>query len=860
MSKNIAPIILAALIVIFSFSTILAVPPTDEVIQQLKDEGRYEQFLQTMADAHARGVDMPTLAKDGKYHSKVADLTTIKTLVILIDFPDKRYTSGLAAATQADFANLLFSEGVISTGSMREYYTQASNGQFLFEGDVAGWYTASENSSYYTNLCDGSHGMGPYPNNAQALVAEAIDLADADVDFSEYDNNGDGWVDGIFVVHAGTGYEETGNNCEIHSHQWSISAVLKDGVYVSTYSIEPEESPTSGSIIPIGVFCHEFGHVLGLPDLYDTDYSSRGCGRWAVMASGSYNNGSRTPVQFCAWSKYQLGWIDPVIVDTNMTDVEFPPAATSHVVYRLWKDGMVGSQYFLVENKQKVGFDSYIPGEGMLIWHVDDAVHSNTNDWHPEVFLEQADGRFDLQHDNNNGDTGDPFPGYTGNHEFDDFTTPGSKSYSNTSSQVAVWNISSSSSLMTANLDVSWSRPNIVVDGYKFSDTAYGNGDGIFEIGETVQLFLDLRNAWKDAASAEVTVTSDDAYVSMTNATSLIGSIASGATADNNADPIEFEVLPNQEARIDSFFVEITADGGAYTASVAIQQNIGTVSVLFVDDDNNDSMETYFTSAFYEKRKPYDRWDRFNDGGPDGADLLPYGAVIWFTGDYQDNPLMLTDIEAMKNYLNVGGNLFLSGQGIAKQLSVLDAPFLNNYLKSGYVSTQYMPIILTESSGPVFGGLDTMIIQGYGSAGNQTAPDRLTAMNGGSVEARYYSNNDAAAVSYSGDYKTVFFGFGFEGLGQDEFRFARRDSVMVRILDFFGEGGPVYVAGDANADGSCNLGDAIYIINYGFRGGAAPIPLPSGDANGDCAINLGDAIYIVNYIFRSGLPPVKGCV
>lgn len=846
-------------LLLFGWTVSLAVPPSDEVIQKLKDEGKYEQYLETMADARSRGVDAPTLNKDGFARSSFATATTLKTLVILIDFPDKLYTSGLTAATQADFQDLLFSEGVLSTGSMREFYIENSGGEFLMAGDVAGWYTAANDASYYTNFCDGSHGMGAYPNNAQALVQEALALADPDVDFAEYDNDNDGYVEGVFVVHAGTGYEESGSDCEIHSHKWSISAVQYDGVWISTYSIEPEESPSSGGIIPIGVFCHEFGHVLGLPDLYDTDYTSSGAGRWAVMAGGSYNNQSRTPAQFCAWSKYQLGWAEPTIVDSNMVDVEIPAAATTSTVFRIWKQGQVTSQYFLVENKYKTGFDSYLPGEGLLIWHVDDAVSGNQNDWHPNVFLEQADGRFDLQNDNNRGDNGDSYPGSSNVREFNDETVPDSRDYSDNSTQVAVWNISNADSVMTANLDVVWSRPNISLTSYEFTDTAYGDSDGIFEEGETVQLVLSFENKWKDALSAQVDVATDDPLITMTQATSLLGDIPDGASADNILSPIEFEVQTGHIARIDSFFVDITADGGDYSLTIPIQQNIGTTNVLIVDDDNNDTLEVYYTDPFYLKRKPYDEWDRFSAGSPDALDLRKYGTVVWFTGDYQDNPLMTADITAMKSYLDVGGNLFLTGQGIAKQLSTLDTDFLNNYLKTSYTATQYIPIVLPEESGNVLAGLDSMAIQAYGGASNQTQTDKLAAINGGVAEALYMIGTDAAAVSYSGDYKTVFFGFGFEAISLDEFRFARRDTVFNRVMEFFGDAGPVFTVADANSDGAVNVGDAAFLVNFIFKGGPPPIPLEAGEANGDCIVNLGDVVYLIAYIFKGGPAPINGC-
>jgi bacillopeptidase F (M6 metalloprotease family) len=233
-AKRITPIFTTLLLLFLSVS-IFAVPPTEEVIQQLKDQGRFDQFMENMAQARANGVDQG-LADNGKgtAHFAQSPQQTFRVLVILVDFPNKPYTSGWVAGSQTMFDSLLFSDGINPTGSMKEFYYQNSYGNFTLQGDVVGWYTASQNFDYYTNFCDGSDGLGSYPHNAQKLVEEAVDLANPDVDYSIYDNDGNGYVDGIFVVHAGTGYEETGNDCEIHSHQWSINPRYYDGVYVSS--------------------------------------------------------------------------------------------------------------------------------------------------------------------------------------------------------------------------------------------------------------------------------------------------------------------------------------------------------------------------------------------------------------------------------------------------------------------------------------------------------------------------------------------------------------------------------------------------------------------------------------------------
>ncbi len=359
-SKILAPI-LTSFFILFSTISVFAVPPSEEVIQRLKNEGRFDEFVQSMTEARAKGINSG-VSYDGKGIARhaLSPGANFRVLVILIDFPNKPFSDGHVSGSQSDFEDLLFSEGINPTGSMKEFYIENSYGNFIMEGDVAGWYRAAEDFEYYSDSCDGSHGMGSYPTNARRLVEEAVDLADAVVDFSLYDNDGNGYVDGIFVVHSGTGYEESGSHCEIHSHQWSISPTFKDGVFVSTYSIEPEESAGNQSLSPIGVFCHEYGHVLGIPDLYDTDYSSRGAGRWALMASGSYNGQSKRPSQFTIWCKMRLGGVSPMNITSNQIGAELPAIEWNPVGYRLWKNGQGGNQYFLIENRQRIGFDNNI--------------------------------------------------------------------------------------------------------------------------------------------------------------------------------------------------------------------------------------------------------------------------------------------------------------------------------------------------------------------------------------------------------------------------------------------------------------------------------------------------------------------
>lgn len=369
-----------------------------------------------------------------------------RALVLLVDFSDKA-----ATRTQAHYNNMLFSSGTYATGSMRDFYREASYGKLNVIGTVsgtggptAGWYRAARPKTYYTN---NNYGFGSYPQNAQKLVEELIDLANPHVNFANFDNDGDGYVDALVVICAGSGAEATGNKNDFWSHKWSISPKTVDGVKVQSYFMAPEDGR-------VGVFSHELGHLLlGWPDLYDTDYSSAGTGGWDLMAGGSWNNGGNTPAHPTAWCKTKVGWVDPVTLFNQQQSVTIKPYASNAQVYKLPIGSATSKQYFLVSNRQQAGFDIHLPGEGCLIEHVDDNQSNNTDETHYLVDVEQCDGKSDLNKNANRGDATDPFPCGTKN-SFTRDTTPSSRAYDGSDSNVSITNVARSGDDITADMNV----------------------------------------------------------------------------------------------------------------------------------------------------------------------------------------------------------------------------------------------------------------------------------------------------------------------------------------------------------------------------------------------------------------------
>jgi immune inhibitor A len=254
-------------------------------------------------------------------------------------------------------------------------------------------------------------------------------------------------VDAVVVIAAGTGAEVTGNVNDIWSHQWGISPKTVGGVKVQSYFMGPEDGL-------VGVMAHELGHLLmGWPDLYDLDYSSSGTGAWDLMAGGSWNNGGNTPAHPSCYCKVKAGWLNPVTLFNEARSVTIEPYHAKGQAFRLPIGDVNSKEYFLVANRRKAGFDGALPGEGMSIEHVDETRSNNTDETHYLVDFEQADGRFDLNHGTNRGDSNDPFPlGATTS--FTATTTPTSKAYDGSDSKVSITSIQRSGSNITADINV----------------------------------------------------------------------------------------------------------------------------------------------------------------------------------------------------------------------------------------------------------------------------------------------------------------------------------------------------------------------------------------------------------------------
>jgi len=390
--------------------------------------------------------------QDAKPGGVAAKPKTIKSLVILARFADHMFYN-----TQDQF-NRLFNEPGYSAdgavGSVRGYYLDVSAGQLTIDSTVSAWVSLPHNESVY-----GADNADGEDSNPGQLVRDAVQALHASgFDFRPFDADRDGEIDMLTIIHSGLAQEFAGNPSDA---MWSqvvnvFPAETADGVRVYRAAIAPERRYSTTSITRIGVICHEMGHLLGLPDLYDIDGSSSGIGAWGIMGAGSWGGDGHSPerpVHFCAWSKVKLGWVVPTQIDGSDSPVSVSAIekAGSWGIYKISCE-MPGGEYLLIENRGKTGYDFNLTGQGLLVWHIDDNQSRNDDESHYMVGLLQADASNDLENGTNRGDAGDPFPGSSNKRVLDDTTSPSTASYHNGSTYIAISNISDASATMTFDI------------------------------------------------------------------------------------------------------------------------------------------------------------------------------------------------------------------------------------------------------------------------------------------------------------------------------------------------------------------------------------------------------------------------
>ena len=356
---------------------------------------------------------------------KVAEVPStgdVKIPVLLVQYSDVKFSSSDPLTTFDGHINGENYKDEGGYGSVKEYFEDQSEGKFTPTFDIIGPITLPNAMKYY-----GENDQYGNDKNARRMVEEACKKAD--VDFSQYDNDGDGYVDIVYVIYAGYGEASYPAKLEntIWPHQWLLAEPLTlNGVKISKYACNNELDGYQGSTIDgIGTFCHEFSHCLGLPDFYPTgeDQSPFGMESWSLMHYGNYNNNGHTPCGYTGYELDFLGWRDLIVID-DPQDITLTALSEGGRAYKIINDANP-NEYYVVENHQKTKWDTFAPAEGMLVLHVDYSASAwenntvNNNSAHQRMTVIPADSK--LTKDSQHADT---YPGTTNNTELTSSSKP----------------------------------------------------------------------------------------------------------------------------------------------------------------------------------------------------------------------------------------------------------------------------------------------------------------------------------------------------------------------------------------------------------------------------------------------------
>lgn len=415
----------------------------------------------------------------------------VKALIILVEYSDVKFKTPNPSQY---FSDMLMKEGFDEyggTGSARDYFVENSMGQFRPEFDCYGPVTLPNNRKYYGG--NNSWGEDQAPED---MIIHAVSILDPDVDFSQYDTDGDGWVDNVYVFYAGEGEAGGGGSNTVWPHSYNIyngagKNCRADGVRFDYYacSNEWEGSRPDG----IGTFVHEFSHVMGLPDLYNTEEQTTVTpDAYSVLDYGPYNNNGCTPPAYSAFERNALGWNEPVVLD-GPASVSLENILASNTSYLIPTEK--NTEFFLLENRQQTGWDKYLPGHGMLVWHIDYNSYVwtmnsvNNTDSHQYVDLVEAGGTA------NSGSSAVmrnyPFPGRSNKTSFTSSTTPALKSWANKAIDMPITNIKETNGVITFDAAGGASGINDVVAAGDEASFAVSAGTVVFSgaAGQAVSVF-----------------------------------------------------------------------------------------------------------------------------------------------------------------------------------------------------------------------------------------------------------------------------------------------------------------------------------------------------------------------------------
>jgi immune inhibitor A len=780
------------------------VSPHPDLLKKYRQEGGFPPVLQSRLE---NGIDRPRQVVN-------PPVGNFNILAVPVDFSGKPGT-----IPSSFFDNLIFALPP-PTSTVTSYFLEISYGALTIVTQNPPssllWQQAPLPYNTYVNS-DGlpgtadDYGFGTYPQNLQGLAEDILAAIDPLVNFAIYDNDGDGFVEGVTFIHSGAGAEITGSPNDIWSSAWDLTSnngpgpyQTQDGVWVDSFTFDPEFMYTPGDQT-IGVYCHELGHSLfGLPDLYDIDLSSNGVGTWSLMSYGSWNGPSNlgsSPAWPDAWSRTVMGFETPIELTGNQSQTVVYPVQAPNILgrstYRLRIPQFSPGEYFLIENRMPVSYDRWLPGIGLLIWHIDEekwnwwegnqyectqspCCGGQCPTWHPLVALEQADGQLDLELAANFGDAGDPFPGVTANPNFGFGANPESGSWianpcpSNSCISVNGFDVTNYP-IIRANLNVvCTSTPNGCLNLLLDEQTGWGKGGGQVSYQATVQncgiapdpsVTIQPQSQWS--------VSFFDPNTGQPLPNPPVNTLNPGQGWDVGV----LVSLPNGIIWGEQDVLTLTALSSfpGVSASGTLTTSVPQC-VLVVDDDRSmPDVEGRYLLALDNQNIAYDYWDSGLWGIPSQSNLNAHSSIIWFTGKSLYETLTPRDELALGGYLSGGGNLFLSSQDYLYDVG--RSAFNRSYLRLGaYVDDSGTTKITGMPGDPVGNGLGP-----YTLSPATTYSDRMLSILLSTSVAFLDDNNQPNGLTFdSGMWKTLFITWPFENLLQPD-----ADQVMAAGMEWF---------------------------------------------------------------------------
>lgn len=456
-------------------------------IERERLSGMEKYIKPTVRTALAKPMMMAPLMQTRRKAAAPLSDDRFKGLVLLVEWNDRTFSDDADKEHYTDLINKRGYTGFtdskgkrqVYTGSVRDYFFDNSEGQFDPVFDIVGPIKVDRE-------CKSAKGT----ENAVSIISEALKNADNDIDFSEFDADGDGCVDMVYVIFAGFGSNFGGNDEGYiwpHAYSLEYSRLKLDGVKFGRYACSTELYGVEDSfsmLDGIGTIAHEFSHVLGLMDHYDTDNDENGdCitpGDWDIMSAGSYNNYGRTPAGYSGFERYSLGFTNPEIINTagkrTLGNIQ-----QTNKCFKMQSGEK--KEYFIIECRKRTRWDAYLPGNGMLIWRVDS---TNTQVWnynmvnsyanHPYLELLRAAPEKNSQ-DYVVDSGGDTFPG-TGKVTFiSNSTEPSLMSWTKMDCSYFIDEISYSGGTVTFNVNVG--SPDIATEDFEPIDVFTGDASGL---------------------------------------------------------------------------------------------------------------------------------------------------------------------------------------------------------------------------------------------------------------------------------------------------------------------------------------------------------------------------------------------